>query len=111
MATIVEELMDIENEIRLEVPKLQELCTRLGIPGLRVRVGAGAWTDVTFIADVDLSKLTGYADRFFGLEEGLTSIFHRKIRLLDEEMEKKQRVRIWPAEMTEQHVIELLRAS
>ncbi len=107
----IRKTMQIENHIRSEKSKLLELCQQLGVAGLRVRVDTDDWQDVTFIGDIDTSRLDGYADRFFGLEEGLTSIFHRRVRLLDEEMEKKQKKRYRPMDTLSLNEIELLHAS
>lgn len=77
--------MSVLQEIEQHRPELQELCHRIGVPGLRVRVDADTWGGVTFIGDIDVAKIDGYAGRFFDLEEGLLRIFHRRVHLIDEE--------------------------
>ena len=77
--------MSVLQEIEQHRPELQELCQRIGVHGLRVRIDSNQWRDVTFIGDIDVARIDGYAGRFFDLEEGLLRIFHRRVHLLDEE--------------------------
>jgi hypothetical protein len=103
--------MSIREQIEQNRPELRALCERLGVPGLRVRIDAEAWAEVTFIGNIDISRLQGYADRFFDLESGLLGIFHRHIHLIDEEAFKKQQTRHFAHRAETTQDIELLHAS
>ena len=89
---------------------MQALCRQLGVTGLRAQLDANAWSDVTFVGDIDVSRLKGYADRFFDLESGLLKIFHRRVRLIDEESFREQQNRC-TGELKAVEDIELLHAS
>jgi hypothetical protein len=101
--------MSLLDEIERERPKLRELCRSIGVPFLRVAMGSEQWSDVLFIGDIDTSRLEGYADRFFSLEEGLVRIFHRRIHLIEQEIFEQERDRLSAKDTA--RPIELLHAS
>ena len=103
--------MSVREEIEGKKDDLQELCRRIGVRALRVQIDADQWSDVTFIGDIDATRLKGYADRFFTLEEGMVRLFHRRVHLLDEEMFEGQQARRMRSSAHPAPPIELLHAS
>ena len=103
--------MQVLEEIESKKPGLQDLCRRIGIPALRVRINTDRWSDVTFIGDIDETRLDGYADRFFTLEEGLVRLFHRRVHLLDLQMDEGMQARHAREATRQTQPIELLHAS
>ncbi len=100
--------MSPREQIESKQAAISQLCTKLGIPSLRVHFeGPDQWSSVVFVADFDASRLEGYADRYFGLAEGLLRIFHRRVHVIEAQMFAPSR--LWT--ITLQPEIELLRAS
>lgn len=74
--------------IEIKRPELIKLCASLGIPCLSISYTADAWRSITFVPDLDTTELAGYADRFFGLEEGLLRVFNRRVAMIERQVYK-----------------------
>ncbi len=100
--------MTPREKIEAKRDDVASLCVELTIPALTVYYTAdgATWDDVVFVADIDVSRLKGYARRLFGLEHGLLRIFHHRIEVTEVEMFSQTASS--PVAMTP---VELLRAS
>jgi hypothetical protein len=104
--------MSIHDQIEKERESLRVLCSRIGVPALTARIEGESWDGVTFVGDIDIERMKGYAARFFDLEDGLVRIFHRPVRLVDLEGLKSAAQRNLQNRISESaESIELLHAS
>jgi hypothetical protein len=104
--------MSIHEQIERERESLKALCSRIGVSGLTASIDGSTWDDVTFVGDLGVERIKGYAARFFDLEDGLVRIFHRPVRVLDLEGVKVAAQRNLQSRIsTSAESIELLHAS
>ena len=69
--------------------EIEELCKRYGVRtlyifGSAVRDALTDESDLDFLVDFDNPVVPGYADRYFGLAEGLEDLFGRAVDLVVE---------------------------
>jgi uncharacterized protein len=75
-------------EIEQRRSELGALCRRFGVRRLEVFGSAvtgefqSEASDIDFLVEFELPSGTGYADRYFGLLEGLESLFGRPVDLV-----------------------------
>ncbi len=99
--------MTAREKVNSKREEMLQLCAELTIPALTVYfVDGEAWENAVFVANVDVSRLKGYARRFFALERGLLRIFHTRIEITEVEMFERSAKKTAPAP-----ALELLLAS
>ena len=79
--------MSIEDEIREHAAEIEALRERLQILSVAAYVDIhGQNSDPVIVADLDTSKLQGYADRYFDMMFALMRMFGREVDFWEKQM-------------------------